>query len=259
MIIDMRTPSITVIITAYNEEKNITDCITSARLLTDDIIVIDTESTDKTNSLAKNTGVKVISMPYSRIVEPARQSSIGRAKGDWILILDADERINEELASEVKKVILQDKYTHYKINRKNFFGKVWLKFGGWWPDSISGRLFLRRSFISWDSAIHSKPVIKGEEGHLNSLILHYSQGNLEKMVEKTAIFEDIESDLLLPQTSLVNTSTFFRKFFGEFYRRMIKHTAFLDSRLGIIAALYQCYSKTVTYLYLYEKQNNRRI
>ena len=74
------------------------------------------------------------------------------------------------------------------------------------------------------------------------------------MVEKTLLFEDIESDLLYEANKKVTIFTFFRKFLGELYRRLIKHPGFMDGTVGIIECIYQAYSKTITYLFLYEKK-----
>jgi len=78
------------------------------------------------------------------------------------------------------------------------------------------------------------------------------------MVEKTIIFEDIESSLLFKASKKVKTSTFFRKFLGELYRRLIRSFGFLDGEIGIIESIYQAFSKTITYIYLYEKSRTIR-
>lgn len=77
------------------------------------------------------------------------------------------------------------------------------------------------------------------------------------MVQKTLIFEDIESELLCKANKPVSTITFFRKFLGELFRRFFANSGFLDGKIGIIESVYQAYSKTITYLLLYEKKNRR--
>jgi glycosyltransferase involved in cell wall biosynthesis len=255
--------NITVLIHTCNEEKNIKECINSSQLLTKDTVVIDMESQDNTIRIAKQFGVKIYTFPKSDYVEPARKFGIEKTQAAWVFILDADERITEELAKEIRLVISQSwsrvgqelvKNAYYKIPRKNIFGKVrWLKYGGWWPD-YQIRLIKKEAFIDWSKEIHSTPKIKGKCGFLKNPILHYFHGDLEKMVEKTAVFEDIESDLLFKGSRNVNICTFFKKFLGELYRRLIKNLGFLDGTLGIIESIYQAFSKTITYIFLYEKQ-----
>jgi len=250
--------NISVIIHTRNEESNIKDCIASAKLLSNSITVIDMESRDKTASIARKESVIVKSFPYSQYVEPAREFGINQAQTDWVFILDADERMTKELSEEVISIIQyfqENSPTHFFIPRKNIFGKrKWLKHGGWWPDEQI-RLIYKPSFISWPKQIHSTPTIKGQKGKLQNSLLHYFHGNIHQMVEKTMIFEDIESDLLFQAGKKVHTLTFFRKFLGELYRRLVKHRGFLDGQVGIIESVYQAYSKTITYLFLYEKQH----
>jgi hypothetical protein len=94
-------------------------------------------------------------------------------------------------------------------------------------------------------------------GYLHESFLHLFHGNLETMVKKTLVFEDIESNLLFKANKSVTTVTFFRKFFGELIRRSVVRAGFLDGTIGIIESIYQAYSKTITYLLLYEKKNRR--
>lgn len=267
---------ITVIINAYNEEKNLSDCIKSAKLLTDDVILIDTGSTDNTVAIAKKLGVTIYDFPRSFYVEPSRKFGIEKAKGDWLFILDADERITEGLAREIHETLDSRRdcrasytsarndttlprlrgagnITYFKIPRKNIFaGKKWLRYGGWYPDHQI-RLIKKEAFVNWPKQIHSTPEIKGEMGYLKEPFLHLFHPNLDNMVSKTIIFEDIESDLLFKAGIVPKTRTFFRKFLGELNRRMILKMGFMDGTIGVIEAVYQAYSKTITYLFLYEK------
>ena len=244
---------ITIIIHTRNEENNIHACIQSARLLTNDIVVIDMESSDKTREMVENLNVQIRTFPYSHYVEPARAFGIMQAKGPWVMILDADERITKNLADEVKISITNKTFTHYYISRKNIFGtRLWLKHGGWWPDKQI-RLINKSYFKEWPKHIHSTPVIEGSAGTLTKSIEHYFHGELEDMVKKTILYEDIESDLLFQANRPVKISTFFRKFIGELSRRLIFKMGFLDGSIGVIESMYQAYSKTITYLLLYEK------
>ena len=263
----MKNQNITAVIYAYNEEKNIRACIESAKLLDRAIFVVDLQSTDHTSDLAKKMGVNVFSYPFSNYVEPAREFGIRQAKTDWVLILDADERMTKDLASEVLKraIVLSDsewiqddKFTYYKIPRKNIFGNFrWLKYGGWWPD-YQIRLINKKYFKSWPKEIPSSPEIDGNFAFLHNPIIHYFHGDLGTMLKKTITFEDIEADLLLKAGKQVKTLTFFRKFLGELYRRLIKNFGFLDGEIGIIESIYQAFSKTITYLFLYEKRFKKK-
>ena len=218
------------------------------------------ESTDKTVEIVKNFQLPIYNFPKSNYVEPAREFGIGKVKTDWVFILDADERITKKLSKEIKELITSHHSltTYFKVPRKNIFANTkWLKHGGWWPD-YQIRLINKKFLIKWPKQIHSTPLIKGELGYLKNSLIHYFHEDLSSMVKKTIIFEDIESDLLYKAGKKTTTKTFFRKFFAELYRRLIKSMGFLDGTLGIIESVYQAFSKTITYLFLYEKSRNKK-
>lgn len=262
---------ITVLIQAYNEQEEIVECIKSARLLSQTIIVVDTESTDKTADLARKNGAEVFSFPFARYVEPARNFGVEKVKTEWVFLLDVDERITGKLAEEITETLLrqpadqgdagspQGNITHYKLRRKNIFaGKKWLQHGGWnSATDYQTRLIKKSAFKEWPQAIHSTPVVEGKSGLLKEPLLHYFHKNLETMVSKTAVYEDIESDLLFKASKPVSTATFFRKFLGELYRRLFKWQGFRDGTLGVIESIYQAFSKTITYLFLFEKYHEK--
>lgn len=248
---------VTVVISTANEEKNIEDCIQSAHLLSEHVIVLDMQSADNTVKIAEKSGAKVVSVEASGYVEPVRKRAIFEAPDEWVCILDADERMTPELASEIQGVVrLPSKATssptHYRIPRKNIFGSIWLKYGGWYPDRQI-RLIYKPAFRDWPERIHSTPTIDGNAGILTNPIIHFFHGNLTHMVAKTAKYEMIESELLFEAKRPVQTLTFFRKFCGELFRRLIKHQGFRDGMMGWIESVYQAYSKTITYVFLYEK------
>lgn len=249
--------TITVVIHTRNEGVLLKEAIQSARLLTSNVIVIDMESEDQTTEVAKSMGTFVFTVPPQPYVELVRNFGIEKVKTPWFFILDPDERLTPALVSEIKKRILSPEYTSYKVPRKNIFAeRGWLKHGGWWPD-YQIRLIKKEAFKKWPTEIHSTPVISGKQGFLDNPLIHFFHGDFEKMVEKTLIFEEHESELLFKAGKPVSTPTFFRKFLGELYRRLVAKGGFLDGGIGIIEGVYQAFSKTITYLLLYEKNLKR--
>lgn len=251
--------NISVVITTYNEETHITECIESARLLADTILVLDMHSTDKTRENAQKAGGLVRLINYTKYVEPSREYAIRNAPTDWVYILDADERITPELANTIHNILPSTQNTHFTIPRKNIFGRTrWLKHGGWWPDQQM-RLIKKTALQTWPKTIHATPIIKGEKGYIAVPFIHYFHGNIAGMVTKTATYESIEADLLYQADRQVSVLIFFRKYFGELYRRLIQNVGFFDGKIGILEAIYQAYSKTITYLFLYEKKKSRSL
>ena len=250
------TNPITVVFQVRNEEKHIGQAIAAAQLLTKSILVMDMASTDNTAVIAKKAGAEIISIMAAPYVEPVRKLAFQKAQSDWILILDADERMTLNLAKEIQAAIKKSEFTHYAIPRRNLFaGKKWFRHGGWWPDSQT-RLIKREAFVEWPEEIHSTVKVQGKQGRLSAPFLHLFHGDLEEMVNKTINFENQEAQLLFAANRSVTVATFFRKFLGELYRRLIKKTGFFDGTYGLIESLYQAYSKTITYLLLYEKKHS---
>lgn len=253
---------ITVIVYASNDERNIERAVLSAHLLTTNVVLIDIGSTDRTTDIAKRLGAHVVTFEPTPYVELVRMEGIRHAKTDWAFILDSDEVITAELADRITSILtyqktdIQHPLYSYGIPRKNIFGKSkWLKHGGWWPD-FQTRLIKRSALREWPSVIHSTPKIEGARINIREPLMHYSHGDFSQMVHKTIKFEGVESNLLFKAGKQASTITFFRKFLGELYRRLIKQKGFLDGKEGFAESIYQAYSKTVTYLLLYEKNRS---
>ncbi len=147
----------TVLIHTYNEEKNIAGCINSCLPLTNNIVVIDTESTDSTIKIAKKLGAIVYGYKNLGYVEPVRNFGLSKINSEWVLILDADERIGDTLIQKLKAIMSSKSSDIIRIPRQNIILGKWIRYGYWWPD-YQVRFFKTRK-VTWDSEIHSSPVM----------------------------------------------------------------------------------------------------
>jgi len=251
----MKKPKVSVNIIARNEEKNITDCLISARLLADEIVFVDMESEDKTVKIARKYTDKIYHYPLAGYVEPARKFGIEKCSGEWVFILDADERITPKLAREIKREIALagDDIGAFAVPRANYNFGVWLRHGGWWPD-YQVRLIRKSHFVDWPAKIHSFPKIKGRIVNLQEPFNHFAITSIEQMVGRTIRYSQKEADLLKKAGIKSNVLTMIRKMLGEFYRRGIKKKGFLDGVPGAIQVIYQTFSVFITYARLWELQ-----
>ncbi len=250
---------ISVNVIVRNEEKKIEECLLSARLIADEIVLVDMESDDKTVAIAKKYADRIYSYPKVGYVEPARNFGIKKCSGDWIFVLDADERLTPELANEIIATLPKtpEKVGAFAIPRANYNFGVWLKHGGWWPD-YQVRLLRKKSFILWPEAIHSFPKFKGEQGMLKNPFKHLANENIEGMVEKTINYSQKEANLLFTGgEKRVNALALVKKMLAEFFRRGIKKKGVLDKTAGIIQSIYQAFAVMCTYIFLWEKQNGQ--
>ncbi|MEK7061162.1 MAG: glycosyltransferase family 2 protein [Patescibacteria group bacterium] len=175
-----------------------------------------------------------------------------KATGDWLFYVDSDEEVTEELRNEIE--IEKTNYVAYTISRRNFIFDKEFKYGGQRPDYVK-RLFLKSKFRGWRGELHEEPSFDGKMGHLDTPLIHHKNIDLSQMVVKTNEWSEIEAKLMYEAGHPgMNFFRFFSAGAREFWLRMIKQTAFLDGREGIIYALYQVYSRLISYAKLWEKQ-----
>src|SRR3990172_4504796 len=157
--------TLSVVVSAYNEEKSLGRCLASVGFA-DEIIVVDNQSQDKTVEVAKKFTKKIYSQKNILMLNTNKNYGFGKATGDWILNLDADEEIPKDLAQEIKTIIqTKPKYAGYWIRRKNIIFGKWVTHGLWWPDKQI-RLFRRGKGKFACVHIHEYVSIEGQVGEL---------------------------------------------------------------------------------------------
>ena len=181
-------PTLACVVITKNEELNIADCLASVRWA-DDIIVVDAESRDRTVDLARDCGARVFVRPWPGF---GLQKNFGmaQASSDWILILDADERVTEELRGEVRTCLERWRLgapVAYRIPRRNFFYGAWVQGGGVYPD-YQVRLFQRGLAQYNDVAVHENLIVDGEIGTLGGHLDHYTERRIQDHFKKFGLY-----------------------------------------------------------------------
>jgi len=180
---------ISAIIVTKNEEKNIRNCLRSLNW-TDEIIVIDQSSTDKTVGICKEFTDKVFIVPAKGFCEPDRPLAASKAKNDWIIYLDADEQASEELKTEIESTISKGaRYNSYYIPRRNIFLGRWIKGSGWYPGYVL-RLF-KKGYVKFSQDIHTDVIALSSYGYLKQHIIHYTAENFPEYLTKINRFTTI--------------------------------------------------------------------
>jgi len=173
---------LSVVVITKNEEDNIGRCLDSVRFA-DELIVVDSGSTDKTVVIAESYQAKIL-YPQWQGFGPAKQAGVEKASGEWILSIDADEEVTPELAGEIKSKIENDNGTcGYYFKRKTKFLGKWILHCGWYPDYVL-RLFQKQKGKFDNAIVHEKVVTNGPVDYLNSELLHYSYPDLEHYLKK---------------------------------------------------------------------------
>ena len=177
-------PKISVAIATFNEENNIADCLESLKNFADEVVIADGSSTDRTRDIASKLNAAVIKTTNKQMFHINKNLAIDNCKGNWILLLDADERLSKELKTEIEEVISQSPQKNgFLINRKNWFLGGFLTKGGAYPDSVI-RLIKRGKGRLPEKSVHEQIRVEGTVGHLKNDILHMADPNFARYLTR---------------------------------------------------------------------------
>lgn len=255
--------SISVIIVARNEANKLDSCLSS--IPTDfsrDTIVIDLESTDHTKEVAKKHKAKLVShKPNFSIVEEIREESLELAKNEYVLILDPDESITKDLATALKKIVIDGRIAAVSIPRKNMvFGK-WIKNSRWWPDH-QVRL-VKKSRTKWPKHIHSKPIIDGETKVLEPTeelsIIHNNYENIDEFIEKNMRYAKSDALISLNSKEKLTLSLTIKRSVSEFVSRFFMDHGYRDGMHGFVLAFLQLIYYFLVYFYYWEAKKYQNL
>ncbi|HET6244719.1 MAG: glycosyltransferase family 2 protein [Bacteroidetes bacterium] len=223
---------ISVVIITYNEEKNIGRCLDSLKHITDDIVVVDSFSTDKTMALCKKAGVNFIQKPWKGY-SLTKNYANSQAKHDWILSIDADEALTEELQISIEQVKKQlNSQSVYKFNRlMNYCGK-WIYHSGWYPDTKI-RLFNKKE-VCWEGDIHETLTVPPHftEILLKGDLLHYSYYTIQEHFKQAERFAHLAADVLHRKGKKSSWALIFAKTGFKFFRNFFLKKGFMDGLTG---------------------------
>lgn len=258
-------PKISACIITYNEEENITACIESALELCDEVVIIDSNSSDKTRSIANRLKAKVYVQEFLGYRDQ-KNLAIDKAKHDWVLCLDADERLDNtslvflnQLKLDLDTKMKQQKIYAYQFNRLTYYIYRWIRHSGWYPDSKI-RLF-NRQHIRWSGEnIHE--VVHCPKENLEVLkfdILHYSFNSISDHIKTLDKFSTNGAEAAFAKNKKSNLFIITSRSFWAGFRKIFLEFAFLDGVAGFIltglsvAAAWAKYSK----LYIMNKQREQ--
>lgn len=254
---------ISIIIIAGNEEKMIADCLNSC-LWADEIILVAANSKDQTKFISKKVApsIKIIETndEYNKNFSKWRNLGFNESSFDWVLYIDADERISPSLRQEILKIISskKNKNTHYAIPRANFFLGKRVKFGGSYPDYVK-RLFNKKFFCGYKGVLHEEPIIKGGFGYLKSDLIHYTHRDLNSMLNKTLAWTDMEAEALFKSNHPeVVWWRFIRMMLTKFWERLIIQQMWKDGTVGFISVIFESFDTFIIYAKLWELQQKAK-
>ncbi|MFH1863818.1 MAG: glycosyltransferase family 2 protein [bacterium] len=290
--------TISVVLATFNEEKNIKACLDTVKDWVDEMIIVDELSTDKTKEIAESLGAKVFEAPHEQIFHITKNKAIAKAKSDWILQLDADERVTKEMKKEIlgileseyfgfdswisplKKSINQivktclpigryfpepKKLTNpasaYWLPRRNFFLSRYLKNAGQYPDPVI-RLFQRGKATLPAKDVHEQMKVEGVVGWLKSDLDHYATPNFGRYLLRENSYSSLQARFYKEEGLKINffntINYLFCKPAGTFLSLYIRHRGFLDGFPGFVFSAYSGLHHAFSYMKLWELYKNEQ-
>ncbi|MGA2668417.1 MAG: glycosyltransferase family 2 protein [Ignavibacteria bacterium] len=245
---------ITGIVITYNEERNIRECLESIKWL-EEIVIVDSHSTDSTPQIAKHYTDKIFTIDITNVTQK-RIFSLEKAANEWILFLDADERVTPELKDEI--LVLKNKQeediTGYYINRKNFYLGKWIKHCGLCPD-YHLRLFKKDYGAVTDRVVHEAVNVEGQTSRLKNHIYHYSYPDLNILLEKINYYSTLEAEEHFHHGKKISKTGAFTHGISAFLRVYISRMGFLDGIYGLYVSFTDACVNFLTQLKLLKLQN----
>jgi len=255
----MQTIGIT--ITAFNEEENIRRCLSSVSWA-DEIVIMNCNSSDSTREIALKYTDKVFDVNNESNLNVNKNKGIDHVSANWVMVLDADEVVTDNLKDEIRKAINGDApFTGYFIPRKNFYLDKWLKYGGNYPD-YQLRLFKNGKGKFPALHVHERITLDGKAGFLKNEIEHYPYKSVSEYLKKFDFYTDFEAEFMKKSGFkigfLPSINYFISKPLVRFIKRYLLKGGYKNGIPGVFAVLFDCLSYPVRYVKLWELYKNNQ-
>lgn len=252
---------LSIAIITYNEEKNIQRCLESVLPIADEIVVVDSVSTDRTEEIAlsfqNKTSLKFIKQPFLGYIEQ-KNFALDHTTFDYVLSLDADEALSAELLQSIKEAKRNFKANAYSFHRLTHYVDQWIYHSGWYPDTKL-RL-VHKNFARWSGVNpHDILTLKVDTAivHLKGDLLHYSYDSISSHLTQTNKFTTIAAKAAFEKGQRANLFQIVTRPFFKFLRDYVFKRGFLDGRYGFIICFINALAAMLKYAKLYEIQRGK--
>lgn len=252
--------SLSIIVTTHNEADNIARCLNSISTISNDVMVVDSFSTDETVAIAEECGAKVVQRAYQG---PADQKNwaIPQAKNEWVLLLDADEVASPELVAEITTLLNQDNPPAsevYWISRNNHFLGQPVRYSGWQGDKVV-RFFLRDKARYTNLQVHEEIITDGlKVGYLTGRLDHYTFRNLDHYLDKTRRYARWSAQDHASSTAKVGYYELLLKPLFRFFKHFVIQQGFRDGKVGFIVSAIMAWGVFLRYAYIRAERQQKQ-
>lgn len=223
-------------IIGYNEEKNIGAAVKSV-LWADEVVVVDSNSTDRTAEIAASLGARVVQVPFEGFGK-LRNAAIASTTHEWVFSLDTDERCTEEARDEILRLVMApDAMDAYYTPRRNRFMGRWIKHCGWYPDYRQPQLFRRHALEFQDDLVHEGYTIQGSHGYMRHHITQEPYLDINHMRSKLMRYSVLGAAKLKANNKPSSMPTALGHALAAFVRIFVFKRGFLDGWAGFVIAL----------------------
>ncbi len=246
------TVSLTCLVITKNEEANLPECLDSVRWA-NEVIVVDAESTDRTVEIARRYTDRVFVRPWAGF-GPQKNFGIDRATSEWILILDADERVTTELHRELQGCVERWKSgmpTAYQVPRRNFYYGKWVRRAGVYPD-YQARLFRRGAARYNDVGVHENLIVGGAVGTLSGHLDHYTERRISDHFKKFGMYTTLAAREKAKVVTRVHWSDMAFRPLVILFKTLIFKQGFRDGVHGLIVCVFASMYTFVKYAKLWD-------
>ena len=249
--------TLAIAILTKNEESNIVDVIENARQCTDEILIIDSGSTDKTVELAEKLGAKVFFRTWDNDFAAQRNFALDKTTADFILYIDADERLTSKTVAHIKKILAQDNFNfQYKVQRKTTaFGQIF-NYGVLYPDYVL-RMFPREK-VQWRGKVHEHSECPCEIETLQGYLEHYTYRSWSQWLDKFQLYSTIWAENAFKSGKRTSKAGVFLHASAGFFKMFFLKAGFLDGWYGFYTCANHFFYTMMKYLKLLELQKNNR-
>jgi (heptosyl)LPS beta-1,4-glucosyltransferase len=247
--------TIAAVVITKDEEGNIADCLESVRWA-DELIVVDAESRDQTVEVARRYTSRVFVRPWAGY-GPQKNFGIDQAHADWILIVDADERVPDQLRQEIQDLLAAEPPPDvggYEIPRRNFFYGKWIQGGGLFPD-YQLRLFRKQAGRYDDVRLHEHLAVRGRRERLREPFNHYSMPSVNHHVRKMMRYTTLGADEKLKRVRHVSGWVIATHHLGTMLKTLFVRGGYRDGVHGLIVAMFAGLHTFVKYAKAWERVN----
>jgi (heptosyl)LPS beta-1,4-glucosyltransferase len=250
--------NVSVAIITLNEADRIADCLRSVTFA-GDVVVVDGGSTDKTPEIAESLGARVLREPW-RGFAAQKQFAVDQCRNDWVLILDADERVSAEAVAFIDQAVSQEgkAIAAYSFKRRNYLYGRWIKHSGWWPDRIV-RLVRKDAGRFSKRAVHEQWVAGGAVEALDACIEHFSFRCCSDLVAKMERYSSLGAEDLLKEGRRANSLTPALHGAWTFFQTYFLHLGLMDGYGGFLIAVMNGGGTFLKYAKLLELLREREV